>query len=112
MICDTFITVPVREVIGSMMESASHQGLTIIMSSTIAEVRTQYPNLKVPDDVLTAAIMAEAIQAGASVEFDGSGENNPLVPVPAKSDDAPPFRPWFDSTRPNPNQISGWNQMF
>jgi hypothetical protein len=73
---NTFISVWVRQAVGSMMERAANRGKPVIMKEALNAIRRRFPNLAVSNKDLTAGVMGEAIAAGAMVVFD----SEPLEP--------------------------------
>lgn len=73
---NTFISVWVRQALGSMMERAAHRGEPIIMGEALASIRRRFPGLAISNEELAAGVMGEAVAAGAKVVSDGGSRES------------------------------------
>lgn len=67
---NTFISVGIRQAVGSMMERAANRRKPVIMKEALDAIRRRFPSLAVSNKDLTACVMGEALAAGAIVVFD------------------------------------------
>ena len=78
---NTFISVWVRQAVGSMMERAANRRRPVIMKEALDSIRRRFPNLAVSNKDLTAGVMGEAVAAGAKVVFDSEPPEPTLGPL-------------------------------